>query len=332
MRAAVTGFQNFAKNFLTHLKNAIFDWLTGSLEGLQLPDTWDLKGIASVALQMLGLTWTNIRGKLVKAVGETTVKVLETGFELVVTLVRDGPMAAWEKIKEMADDIKEAFIEGVKDFIKVKIIQKAIETILSLLVPGAGIVRAIVGIYDTIVFFIQKAKQIAQMVGNFLSSIGEIAAGNIGAAADALEKGLATALKLVINFLAKFLRLDGITAKIRAAINKLRDKVDKMLDKVIEWIVDKAKKLGRMIAGAARGAAAKVAGWLGLRKQFRVDNRSHSLSFDTKAPTPALVLASTPVHITSWLTTRRAELQAAKKYDAPKETADEAIQRDLKKL
>ena len=53
------------------------------------------------------------------------------------------------------------------------------------------------------------------------------AAGNIGAAADALEKGLATALKLVINFLARFLRLDGITAKIRAAINKLRDKVER---------------------------------------------------------------------------------------------------------
>jgi hypothetical protein len=249
VRAASTGFQNFAKNFLTHLKNVIFDWLAGSLEGIRLPDTWDLKGIASVALQMLGLTWTNIRAKLVKAVGETTVKALETGFELVVTLVRDGPMAAWEKIKEMAEDIKEAFIEGVKDFIKIKIVQKAVETILSLLIPGAGIVRAIVAIYDTIVFFIQKAKQIAEMVGNFLGSIGEIAAGNIGAAADALEKGLATALKLVINFLVRFLRLDGITAKIRAAIQKLRDKVDKMLDKVVEWIVTKAKKLFAAVTG-----------------------------------------------------------------------------------
>src|SRR6266571_6856083 len=120
---------------------------------------------------------------------------------------------------------------------KIKIVQKAIETIISLFVPGAGIVRAIVGIYDTIVFFIQKAKQIAQMVGNFLGSIAEIAAGNIGAAAAALEKGLATALKLVINFLAKFLRLDGITAKIRNAIEKLRAKVDSMLDKVVNWIV-----------------------------------------------------------------------------------------------
>jgi hypothetical protein len=250
VKAASTGFENFGKKFLTHLKDAIFDWLTGSLEGIQLPSSWDLKGIASVALQMLGLTWSNIRGKLVRLVGENAVKAMETTFDLVVTLVKEGPMAAWEKIKEMADDIKEAFIEGVKDFIKIKIVEKAIETILSLLIPGAGIIRAIVGIYDTIVFFIQKAKQIAQMVGNFLSSIGEIAMGNIGAAAAALEKGLATALKLVINFLAKFLRLDGITAKIRNAIQKLRAKVDSMLDKMVEWIAEKARRLGRFVAQA----------------------------------------------------------------------------------
>ncbi len=247
--AAKLGFQNFGKNFLTHLKDAIFDWLTGSMEGVTLPTSWDFQGIASVALQILGLTWANIRGKLVKLIGETPVKALESGFDLVVTLVRDGPMAAWEKIKEMGEEIKQAFIEGVKDFIKIKIIQKAIETVISLFVPGAGIVRAIIGIYDTVVFFIQKAKQIMEMIGNFLSSIGDIAAGNVGAAADALEKGLARGLTLVINFLARFLHLDGITAKIRAAIQKLRAKVDGMLDKVAGWIVEKGKKLFASLFG-----------------------------------------------------------------------------------
>ena len=251
--AAKLGFMNFGKNFLTHLKDAIFDWLTGSMEGVTLPTSWDFKGIASVALQILGLTWANIRGKLVKLIGETPVKALETGFDLVVTLVRDGPMAAWEKIKEMGEEIKQAFIEGVKDFIKIKIIQKAIETVISLFVPGAGIVRAIIGIYDTVVFFIQKAKQIMEMIGNFLSSIGDIAAGNIGAAADALEKGLARGLTLVINFLARFLHLDGITAKIRAAIQKLRAKVDGMLDKVANWIVTKGKAVLARVSGKFGG-------------------------------------------------------------------------------
>ena len=90
---------------------------------------------------------------------------------------------------------------------------------MALFVPGAGIVRAIIAIYDTIVFFIQKAKRHhGDDRQSFLGSIAEIAAGNIGAAADALERGLASGLKLVIGFLAKLLRLDGITARIRAAL------------------------------------------------------------------------------------------------------------------
>ncbi len=252
--AAKLGFSNFGANFLTHLKDSIFEWLTGSLSGVTLPSSWDFKGIASVAFQILGLTWANIRAKLVVPLTEPVVKSLETGFDLVVSLVRDGPMAAWEKLQEMGQEIKQAFIDGVKDFIKSKIIQEAIKTILALFVPGAGIVRAIVGIYDTVVFFIQKAKQIIEMIGNFLGSIGEIAAGNITAAAAALENGLARGLTLVINFLARFLRLDGITAKIRAAIEKLRAKVDKVLDTVVGWIVGKAKAGLATLFGGGKGA------------------------------------------------------------------------------
>lgn len=243
VKAAITGFQNFGTNFLTHLKDAIFDWLTGSLDGVTLPSRWDLKGVASVALQLADLTWVKIRAKLVGLMGEPAVKTMETGLDLVVALVKDGPMAAWEKVQEMASDLKQALVESIQDFILVKIVRKAIETIVALFVPGAGIVRAIIGIYDSVMFFIQKAKQIMQMIGNFLGSIAAIAAGNISAAAEALEKGLAMGLKLVINFLAKFLRLDGIGAKIRAAIQKLRGKVAALLDKVVMWVADKAKVL-----------------------------------------------------------------------------------------
>jgi len=289
VKAASEGFKNFGKNFLTHLKDAIFDWLTGSLEGVTLPSTWDLKGIASVALQILGLTWPNIRAVLVDVIGEKPVQVMETSFDLVVALIRGGPMAAWEKLQEMANDIQEAFLAGVKEFVKSKIIQKAIETIISLFVPGAGIIRAIIGIYDTIVFFIQKAKDILKMIGSFLSSIAEIAAGNIGAAAGALENGLARALALVINFLARFLRLDGITAKIRNSIQKLRDKVKSMLVKVAHWIVGKAQALGRFITG--KGGSARQQQQVEYR--FTMAEESHTLRAEVTGRGVRLTMAST---------------------------------------
>jgi len=297
--AAGTGFKNFGKNFLKHLKNAVFAWLTGSLVGIILPERWDLKGIMSVVFQMLGITYQNIRSHIVKLIPEPVVKTMETTFTLVKNLITKGPMAVWEQLKGMAESIKNTFVNAIKDWIKWKVVEEAIKTILSMLIPGAGIVRAIVGIYDTIVFFIQKAKDIMQMLGNFLGSIAQIAAGNISSAAEALENGLARGLKLVIEFLAKFLHLSGITQKIRDVIQKIRGKVDNVIAKVAKWIVAKAKKVyGKVIGGVKKGkeavkaGVAKVMGWLGLRKRFTSKHESHELYFVGKGAAARLVVAS----------------------------------------
>jgi hypothetical protein len=250
VRAAITGFQNFKNNFLKHLKDAVFEWLTGSLQGLVLPETWNLRGVLSIVFQMLGITYANFRAHLVALIPEPAVKALETTFTLVKTLVTEGPMAAWEQLKEIAGELQDAFVEAIKDWIKWKVVEEAVKTILAMFIPGAGIIRAIIGIYDTIVFFIQRAKDIMQMIGNFLSSIAEIAAGNIAAAADALENGLARGLVLVIDFLARFLRLSGITKRIQAAIENVRGKVNGVMAKVAAWAVAQAKKLGKLVVQA----------------------------------------------------------------------------------
>ncbi|MDQ3109916.1 MAG: hypothetical protein M3R17_08470, partial [Bacteroidota bacterium] len=289
MNAAITGFQNFGKNFLKHLKDALFEWLTGSLEGLTLPKVWDFKGIISIGLQMIGISYANIRRHMVTVMGETVVGGLEKTFTLVKTLITEGPMAAWEQLKEMAGEMRDAFIDAVKDFIKTKIIEQAIQWIVGIFVPGAGILKAIVGIYDTIVFFINKAKQIMQMISNFLGSIASIAAGNIGAAADAMENGLARGLSLVINFLAQLLHLNGVTDKIKNAIQKIRDKVDGVLLKVAKWIAEKAKA----IWGAAKGAAGKLVEWWKSSKPFtNSSKKNHTLLFTGENQNAKLVVRS----------------------------------------
>lgn len=290
MNAAITGFKNFGKNFLKHLKDALFEWLTGSLEGLKLPTTWDLQGIVGLALQMIGITYQNVRKHMVAELGEPAVATMEKGFQLVKTLITEGPMAAWEQLKEMAADMRDAFVDAVKDFIKVKIIEQAVIWLVSLFVPGAGIVKAVIGIYDTVVFFIQKAKQIAKMIANFLGAIGEIAAGNIGAAALAMETGLARGLSLVISFLAKLLRLDGITAKIRNAIQKVRGKVDGVLAKVAKWIGEKAKKLIGAIKKGAKGLLA----WWKKKQPFSGGGESHTLLYVGEKQGAQLMVKSTP--------------------------------------
>jgi hypothetical protein len=328
MNAAITGFKNFGKNFLKHLKDALFEWLTGSLEGLVLPQTWDFPGIISVALQMIGISYANIRSVMVEVMGETVVAGLEKTFELVKTLITKGPMAAWDQLKEMATEMRDAFIEAVKDFIKQKIIEQAIQWLVSLFIPGAGIIKAIIGIYDTIVFFIKKAKQIMEMISNFLGSIAEIAAGNIGAAADAMENGLARGLSLVINFLAALLRLSGITNKIRDAIQKIRDKVRAVLLKVAKWIAEKAKALISKAVGAVKGAAGKLVDWWKARKQFKVGKTTHELYFEGEQKSARLIVKSTPEVLENVIV----KLRSGGPLKGAKKTAVETIEAEAKKI
>jgi hypothetical protein len=195
---------------------------------------------------LVGISWANLKERFVRLIPAPVVERLQTTFTLVKTLVVEGPMAAWEQIKEMGEELKASFVAALIDWLKWKVVEEAVKTIMALFIPGAGLVRAIVAIYDTIVFFIQKARDIMEMIGSFLGSIAEIAAGNIGAAADALERGLARGLKLVISFLAKFLRLDGIAARIRGVLDSVRNKVNAVLDKVATWVVGLAKKAGKL--------------------------------------------------------------------------------------
>ncbi|EAY24039.1 hypothetical protein [Microscilla marina] len=72
VEAVGKGFNGFVGNIGKHLKNGLFAWLTGAMGGigLNLPQKWDLKGIFSVVLQIMGLDWTVIRARIAKEVGE----------------------------------------------------------------------------------------------------------------------------------------------------------------------------------------------------------------------------------------------------------------------
>ena len=139
MKAAKLGFLNFADHFLDHLKAGLIDWLTGSLPGIYIPKAFSLVEIAKFAFSVLGLTWANIRQKLVKATSETVVKAMETGFDIVVTLVRDGPAAAWDKIKEQLSNLKDMVIGGITDFVVDMVVKKAIPKLIAMFIPGAGL-------------------------------------------------------------------------------------------------------------------------------------------------------------------------------------------------
>jgi hypothetical protein len=252
VKAAKAGFLNFGANFLTHLKAGLLDWLVGSLPGVYIPKALSLVEFGKLALSVFGITWAQIRGKIVKVLGpsgEMIMQGLETAFDVVKALVTGGPAAAWEVIKDKLTSLKDMIVDGIVGFIKETVVTKAIPKLIAMFIPGAGFISALISIYDTVMVFVQKISKIIQVVTAFINSIVAIAAGNIGAAAAKVESILAGLLALAINFLAGFVGLGKAADKIREVINKVRDKVDKAIDTAIAWIVAKAKALFASLFG-----------------------------------------------------------------------------------
>jgi hypothetical protein len=249
VRAAKLGFQNFADNFGTHLKTGLINWLTGSLPGVYIPTAFTLVEIVKFVFSVLGLTWANIRPKLVKVVGEPAVKAMEAGFDIVVTLVTKGPAAAWDKIQEYLSNLKEMVIGGITDFVIDMVVKKAVPKLIAMFIPGAGFISAIISIYDTIMVFIEKLSKIVAVVKSFVDSIVAIAGGAIDAAAKRVETTLAGLLSLAISFLAGFIGLGNVAEKVMGVITKIRATIDKAIDGLIAWIVKMAKSLFAKVFG-----------------------------------------------------------------------------------
>jgi hypothetical protein len=250
VRAAKLGFQNFAARFGTHLRAGLIQWLTGSLPGIYIPTAFTLPELVKFVFSALGLTWANVRAKLVRAVGETAVRAMETGFDIVMTLVTQGPAAAWDKIKEQLGNLRDMVVGGITDMVVDAVVNKAVPRLVAMFIPGAGFITAILSIYDTVMVFVRQISRIIQVVTGFINSIVAIASGNIAAAATRVEGVLANLLSLAINFLAGFAGLGRVSDKVMAIFNRLRAPIDRALDALITWIVGLARRLGRYVAQA----------------------------------------------------------------------------------
>lgn len=250
--AAKLGFENFGGNFLTHLKKGLIDWLVGSLEGIYIPQALTLLEFGKMAISILGVTWAQIRGKIVKALGpngEMIMSGLEAVFDVVKALIDGGPKAAWEVIKDKLTNLKDTIVQGIIDFVKDAVVTKAIPKLIAMFIPGAGFISAIISIYDTVMVFVEKISKIIAVVNAFINSIVQIASGNIGAAAAKVESILAGLLSLAISFLAGLVGLGKVTDKIKDIVKKVRETVDKAIEAAVTWIINKAKSLFKSLFG-----------------------------------------------------------------------------------
>jgi hypothetical protein len=247
--AVMLGLKNFMANIEAHLEQGLMDWIFGALAGagLQLPKAFDLKGIISIVLQVLGLTYANFRARAVAIVGEQVVAGLEQAAGVFKIFMTEGVSGLWEFIKEKVSDLKSMVLDAIFSFVKEKVIIAGVTWIIGLLNPVSAFFKACKAIYDIITFFVEHASEILALVNAIIDSVSAIVKGNITAAAARVEDALAKAIPVAIGFLANLLGLGDPSKPVKETIDKAQAPVNKAIDWVITKAVALVKAVGKLV-------------------------------------------------------------------------------------
>ncbi|GAB4211024.1 MAG: hypothetical protein OHK0022_45080 [Roseiflexaceae bacterium] len=262
LSAVGQGLRQFAGNIGTHLQQGLISWLTGALAGggIQLPASWDLQGIFSLVMQILGLTYAQIRARIVQAlgpIGEQVIGALEGAWEVFQIIQSEGLAGLWHFIADQVGDLQAMVMDQIKEMVISQVIRAGIEWLVGILGgPAGAFIKAVQAIVRVVTWFVNNAARLASLVNSVIDSVMAIASGDIGGAASHIEQSLAKALPSVISFLADLLGLGGISQKVQQIITKVRAPIEK----AITWLVQKAVALGKKLWGMLTGKRKKKDG------------------------------------------------------------------------
>lgn len=255
------GFNGFVANIGKHLQDGLLEWLTGTMSasGIKLPKSLDMAGIFDLVLQVLGLTYDQIRAQVVKALGprgEEIVGGLEKTWDVFKKIQSEGLAGLWELVKDQVGDLKVMVMDQIERLIQEEIVKAGINWLLSLVGgPLTGLIKIAQTIVKLVSWFLNNAGRIAALINAILDSMASIASGDIGGAAKMVEDALAKGLSLAISFLASLLNLGDIPKRVQKVIAAVR----RPINKAIEWVVKKAVGLARGAMGMLKGGKGKGA-------------------------------------------------------------------------
>jgi hypothetical protein len=245
------GLDRFVGRIGVHLENAMLELLFGHLgkANISMPKQLDFAGILDLVLQVLGLRYEDIRERVVHQFGEEAVAGMEGAVDVFSKLHKEGLAGLWEWIREKLSDLEDLVIGKIKEYIVERVIRAGIGYIIALLNPAAAFIKACQGIYQIVMFVIERAREIATFVDSVLDSIGAIAQGNIGVAVTKVESALAGGLALAIGFLARLANLGGLADKMHSIIAAVRKPITRQVDRIVFGAATVYRKtIGRALA------------------------------------------------------------------------------------
>ena len=148
-----------------------------------------------------------------------------------------------DRVTEFFGNLREAALGAIRNFIQQRLVMAGIQQLLSMLSPVGAVIQAIIKIYTTVQFFLQKINEILDVVESIVNSIAAIAAGAIASAANFVERTMARTIPVVLDFLARFIGLGDVGAQVQSTIRGIQASVDQMLDRAVDWIKNQARDL-----------------------------------------------------------------------------------------
>lgn len=300
------GLKNFMGNIGTHLQGGFISWLTGAIAGagITLPENWDLAGIFQLVMQLLGLGFDKIMGKvsevlgfdvmgmiepikqlieiyqaegfaglakmgLERLIGEEHMESLMHVWGIIQNVISGNWGALWGMLQEYLTNLKEMVFGKITEFITERVIKGGITWIISLFNPAGAFIKACKAIYDIVMFFVERGSQIMSLVNAVIDSVSAIAGGNINVAATAIEGALAKGIPVAIGFLSSLLGLGNVSEKVQEIIGSVRGLVENGINKVlnskpVQMVAGFIKKVVGKIKGVVKAGADKVKGVLGI--------------------------------------------------------------------
>jgi hypothetical protein len=309
------GVSNFFKNIKTHLIQGVVGWLTGALSEVNLtgPFEFTAKGILKLVLEILGITYANVKARVIKKLpaAAKVFDVVEKGFGLLQRLVTEGPAALWEEIKSQVASIKDTVMGAIRNWLITTVIREGIIWLLSFTNPASAIVKAVKLLFDLVMFLVERYQQIKDYILAVYEAVAAIASGNFAKVTSAVEGALARIVPVLISLFASFLGLGGISKQVKKVIEKVTKPINKAIDAVVDKIVKFAKKVIAKVKAGAKAVKDKVLNWWKAKSGFKDESgHNHTLSYKGSKDAAELHVASTPRKILAFLADREAKAKA----------------------
>ena len=241
------GFQRFFDNFKDHVIGGFFEWLFSGLGsvGVEIPRDFSLKSLITFLLQLMGITWARIRRLLAKHIGEENVALIEQAWQIVSTLIEQGPEGIFEMIKEQLNpqEILNQILDAAIDFMIDALIKLVTPRIVLLFNPVGAVAQAIEAIYKVLKWIFENAARLFTFVESVVNAMADVVAGNLGGVAAKVEDSLRLLVAPVIDFLMGFVGLGDLPDKIADTIRGFQNWIENILDRVIGWLAAQGRRL-----------------------------------------------------------------------------------------